>query len=261
MRLLPAMLLALCAFLPLFPSPGRAQPAAPLAPVWNYDVVARFPHDRAAFTQGLLFDEAGQLWESTGMEGHSQLRSLELPSGKARVRFRLPDREFGEGLALCKRRLFWITWQNGVCHTFGYPGLRPGPAFRYTGEGWGLCPDPAGKLWMSDGSDTLRLRNPSTFAVERSVSVRDGGQPVARLNELEWIKGRIYANVWGTPRIAVIQPASGQVEAWLDLSGLLPPGEAQQADVLNGIAYDPRRDRLLVTGKYWPRMFQIAPRP
>jgi glutaminyl-peptide cyclotransferase len=223
-------------------------------------VVARFPHDTAAFTQGLLFDNRGRMWESTGRNGESTLRQVDLQTGKARVVYRLPDDQFGEGLAIADKRFFWLTWQSGICHTLSLAG-KPGAQLRYEGEGWGLCSEPGGKLWMSNGSSTLTLRSPRDFSVQKSLKVHSGGAEVPNLNELEWIDGKIYANVWGTPLVAIIAPQDGEVQAFVDFSGLLSPAEAAQADVLNGIAYHEAEKRLYITGKLWPRLYEVRIRP
>lgn len=239
-------------------SPGVAQQPPPTAPLWNYDVVNRYPHDPQAFTQGLIFDTQGRLWESTGLQGRSTLRRVELESGQATVVQKLPQAEFGEGLALSGNRYFWLTWQNHVCHTYSAPDAKQaGPSFRYEGEGWGLCTDPGGGLWMSNGSSTLTLRSAKDFRVQRELRVHSGDAEVGQLNELEWVDGKIFANVWGTYLIACIDPANGEVEGLVDFNGLLSPEEASHADVLNGIAYDAPHRRLYVTGKLWPRLFEV----
>lgn len=243
--------------------PSTAAPVAQqaAAPVWNYDVVARYPHDPEAFTQGLVFDKTGKLWETTGLKGKSTLRQLHLQSGQAQVVQKLPTAEFGEGLAISADRFYWLTWQNGLCHTFSWPdGKRAGPTFRYEGEGWGLCSDPSGQLWMSDGSSTLTLRSAQDFSIQRQIRAHSGDAELSQLNELEWIEGKIWANVWGTPLVACIDPEQGNVEGLVDFSGLLSPEEAARADVLNGIAYEPRSRRLFVTGKLWPRLFEVRVR-
>lgn len=235
------------------PAQVSQQPAAPL---WGYDVVTRYPHDTAAFTQGLLFDKSGQMWETTGRNGESTLRQVDLKTGKAKIVYRLPDEHFGEGLAISGERFFWLTWQSGICQTLSLQG-KPGAQLRYQGEGWGLCSDPGGKLWMSNGSSTLTLRSPRDFSVQKSLKVRSGAAEVPNLNELEWIDGKIYANVWGTPLVAIIPPETGEVEAFVDFSGLLSQSEASQADVLNGIAYNATHKRLYITGKLWPRLYEV----
>lgn len=245
------------------PEPVSPSPVAVETPVvaarWNYEVVERYPHDRKAYTQGLWVDPKGQMWETTGQRKESTFRKVDLPTGKFKVIARLPDKEFGEGLAFTAGRYFWITWDTQVCHTFDTQ-LKPAGDFQYEGEGWGLTTDPSGDLWMSNGSDQLVLRDPKTFAAKREISVTRNGEPVGYLNELEWVEGRIYANVYQSPFVAVIRPEDGQVEAMIDFTGLLSGADAQGADVLNGIAYEARTKKLWVTGKLWPKLFQVRVR-
>jgi glutamine cyclotransferase len=247
-------------------SPSLTPTATPVAvetPVvsarWNYEVVERYPHDRKAYTQGLWMDPKGQLWETTGLRKESTFRKVDLKTGKFKVVARLNDKEFGEGLAFTAGRFFWITWDTQVCHTFDAQ-LKPAGDFKYQGEGWGLTTDPSGALWMSNGSDKLVLRDPKTFAVQREISVTRDGERLGYLNELEWVEGRIYANVYQSPFVAVIRPEDGQVEAMIDFTGLLSGADAQGADVLNGIAYEPKSKKLWVTGKLWPKLFQVRVR-
>lgn len=243
-------------------APQESRPQAPLvsvaaAPIWSYEVVARYPHDTQAFTQGLLFDAKGQLWESTGLKGKSTLRKVDLKSGKADIVQRLPADEFGEGLAVLGDQLFWLTWQNQRCHRFTWPALQKLPDFSYEGEGWGLCSDPQGHLWMSNGSSRLVRRAPKDFRVERELQVGNQGKATTMLNELEWVEGQIYANVYMTPLVACVDPSDGSVEGYVDFSGLLSDQQAAEADVLNGIAYDARHKRLFITGKLWPTLFEV----
>lgn len=244
------------------PTPSQT-PVALETPVmaerWNYEVVERYPHDRKAYTQGLWMDEHGQLWETTGLRKESTFRKVDLKSGKFKVVARLADTEFGEGLAFAAGRFFWITWDTHLCHTYDAK-LKPAGNFSYEGEGWGLTTDPSGDLWMSNGSDKLVLRDPKTFKVKREISVTRDGAPLAFLNELEWVEGRIYANIYTSPFIAAIRPEDGQVEAMIDFTGLLSGSDAQGADVLNGVAYDARSKKLWVTGKLWPKLFEVRVR-
>lgn len=237
-----------------------ATPVAVETPVaaarWNYEVVERYPHDRKAYTQGLWMDPKGQLWETTGQRKQSTFRQVDLKTGQFRVIAKLPDKEFGEGLAFAAGRYFWITWDTNICHTFD-ARLKPAGNFKYEGEGWGLTTDPSGDLWMSNGSAKLVLRDPKTFKVKRELNVSADGEPLQYLNELEWVDGRIYANVYMSPFIAVIRPEDGQVEAMIDFTGLLSGADAEGADVLNGIAYDAKSKKLWVTGKLWPKLFQV----
>lgn len=271
MRWFLAVWLVGCAAPPPSPSPPpRATPvvvatptetpvtqATPLATQrWSYEVVERYPHDRKAYTQGLWMDPKGQLWETTGLRKESTFRQVDLKSGKFKVVASLPDKEFGEGLAFTAGRYFWLTWDTHVCHVFN-EALKPAGEFKYEGEGWGLTTDPSGDLWMSNGSDRLVLRDPKTFKEKRTISVTREGEPVNYLNELEWVDGRIYANIYRSPFVAVIRPEDGQVEALIDFNGLLSDTDAKGADVLNGIAYDAKRKKLWVTGKLWPKLFEV----
>lgn len=221
----------------------------------DLEVVARYPHDPEAFTQGLLWHD-GRLFESTGLEGQSTLREVELASGRVLRRAELPREHFGEGLARVENRLVQITWQNHVAHVWDLERFEPVAEHRYTGEGWGLCYD-GRSLVMSDGSDRLTFRDPETFAPRRTVRVTKLGRPVRWLNELECVDGAVYANVWQTDEIVRIDPESGRVSGVLGASGLLPPEDRQGVDVLNGIAYVPETGRFLITGKLWPTMFEV----
>lgn len=218
-------------------------------------VVESYPHDPGAFTQGLVL--AGRrLFESTGLEGRSSLREVDVVSGKVLRKLDLPPPVFGEGLALVGSRLFQLTWKHETAYTYDRDTFKKGPTFDYTGEGWGLCYD-GRELVMSDGSARLAFRGPETFRVVREVTVRTNGQPVDQLNELECVGPHVYANVWMTDRIVRIDPKSGEVTAFIDASNLLAPAERFGTDVLNGIAHDPSNDTFLLTGKLWPRMFRV----
>ena len=219
------------------------------------NVVRRFPHDTEAFTQGLLWHE-GHLYESTGLRGRSSLRKVALESGEVLERRDVDRAHFAEGLALVRDRLIQLTWRNGVAHEWSLEGLRHRRTFQYEGEGWGLCYD-GRHLVMSDGTARLTFRDPSTFRQVRQVTVRNEGRAVADLNELECVDGAVWANVWQRDEILRIDPASGRVTAVVDASGLLTDEEAMDTDVLNGIAQIPGTDRFLVTGKLWPRMFEV----
>ncbi len=237
------------------PSRVPQRRTASAAPVRRYRVVNIYPHDRAAFTQGLVFQD-GVLYEGTGLAGQSSIRKVRLETGEV-LRIRRIDSEFfGEGIATWGDTLVQLTWQSELAFVYDRATFRPLRRFRYTGEGWGLTHD-ARHLIMSDGSATLRYLDPRTFAEVKRLTVRDRGQPVIHLNELEWVRGEILANVWQTDRIARISPSDGRVTAWIDLRGLLDPRDAAGVDVLNGIAYDADRDRLFVTGKLWPKLFEI----
>lgn len=220
-------------------------------------VVASYPHDTGAFTQGLIWHD-GALFESTGQFGRSDVRRVDLASGRTVKRHALPARHFGEGLARMGDELVALTWHAGVAHRFDAASLKPLGSFRYRGEGWGLAADGT-RYIRSDGSATLHFHRASDFAVERTLTVRMNGVPLTNLNELEWIDGRIWANIWFADWIAVINPASGCVERQIDLRDVAIAGRPLDEDsVLNGIAWDQDRRRLFVTGKEWPKLFEIA---
>ena len=218
-------------------------------------VVESYPHDPGAFTQGLVL-AGGRLFESTGLEGRSSLREVELKSGKVLRRLDVPAPVFAEGLALVGTRLFQITWKHGQAFTYDRDTFKKGATFDYEGEGWGLCYN-GQDIVMSDGSARLTFRGPETFRPVREITVRSGGQPVDQLNELECVGPHVYANVWMTDRIVRIDPKSGEVLATIDAANLLAPAERFGVDVLNGIAHDPATDTFLITGKLWPRMFRV----
>ena len=228
------------------------------APVQGYKLIATYPHDPAAFTQGLVFAD-GQLYESTGLNGESSLRRVEIATGKVLQEIKVPDEYFAEGLALVGDELLQLTWQHQRGFVYDRKTFALKRTFTYKGEGWGIAYDAAGGLVMSDGSDTLTFRDPKTQAPLRTLRVYDAGRPVSQLNELEWVEGEIWANVWMTDRIARISPVTGDVKAWVDLSTLWPLSRRQPpADVMNGVAYDKATRRIFVTGKKWPRLYQIA---
>jgi Glutamine cyclotransferase len=225
------------------------------APVEGYRVVHTYPHDSSAFTQGLVMVD-GMLYEGTGLNGRSSVRAVDLATGRVLQSVKVPSRYFGEGLTDWGGNLIELTWLAHRGFVYDRFSMRLVRTFKYKGEGWGLTHD--GKnLIMSDGSPVLRFLDPVTFKVVRTLAVSDGGRPVKELNELEYIDGEIYANVWQTDRIARISPATGEVIAWIDLSGLLGSGPRDGNAVLNGIAYDQKNDRLFVTGKLWPKLFEI----
>jgi glutamine cyclotransferase len=220
-------------------------------------VLQTLPHDTGAFTEGLELD-GGTLYESTGLEGQSSLRAGPLGQPPA-VRADLPSSLFGEGITVAGSSVWQLTWQNNVAIERDTRTLAERQRVGYSGEGWGLCYQRgAGRLVMSDGTDRLTFRDPRTFAQQGQVQVRDGDHQVSNLNELECVGNQVYANVWKTNEILRIDPASGAVTAHIDASGLLSPGEAGQADVLNGIAAIPGTDgEFLLTGKLWPKMFRV----
>ena len=230
-------------------------PAASRAPVYTYRIVHTYPHDADAFTQGLEY-AGGFLYEGTGLNGRSSIRKVKFETGDVVQQRRVGREHFGEGITIWKNDLFELTWQSQVAIVYDSRTFVPRRTFSYTGEGWGLTHDSA-SLIMSDGTSALRFLDPETFRERRRVSVTDGGAPVKLLNELEFVKGEIYANVWTTDFVARIDPATGHVTGWIDLRGLLLPRERVSDAVLNGIAYDAEHDRLFVTGKLWPKLFEI----
>jgi glutaminyl-peptide cyclotransferase len=234
-----------------------AKPAAraPATVGFHLKVVRVYPHDARAFTQGLLFLD-GKLYESTGLNGHSSVRRVDLTSGQVEQESKLPADIFGEGLARVGQRLIQLTWKNHKALVWDLATFTKASELAYDGEGWGLCFD-GHHLVMSDGSDTLTFRNPSTFAKEGEVHVRLAGRPLANLNELECTGPVVYSNVWQDNHIARIDAKSGDVTAWIDASGLLDSAEAAAADVLNGIAEMATTGHLLVTGKWWPHLFEV----
>jgi glutamine cyclotransferase len=238
-------------------TPQTTQMTVPArVPTFTYEVVNTYPHDPNAFTQGLVFHQ-GLLYESTGLNGASSLRRVELETGRVLKKIDVPSVYFAEGLALFNGRLYQLTWQSQQGFVYDLDSFNLLRVFSYTGEGWGLTHD-GRSLIMSDGTDRIRFLNPDTFAVERVIPVQDNGRKITQLNELEYIKGEIYANIWYSDRVARIDPQSGRVTAWINLSGLLSPEDhARPVDVLNGIAYDAASDRLFVTGKLWPKLFEI----
>lgn len=234
---------------------------ADTVPVDGFRILNSYPHDSRAFTQGLLYHE-GFLYESTGMHGQSSLRRVDLESGRVLQKKALGRQYFAEGLAVWQDRLIQLTWTSGKALVYDLQTLEHLHNFYYPGQGWGLTAD-AASLILSDGSDTLRFLDPQTFREVRRLQVTHAGQPVTQLNELEYVRGEILANLWHSDRIARIDPQSGRVLGWIDLSGLLPD-HLQPDDregVLNGIAWDAVNDRLFVTGKLWPRMYQIEVLP
>ena len=229
------------------------------APVQSYKVVATFPHDTSAFTQGLVFAGNGQIYESTGLEGESSLRLVDIASGRTLRRIDIPAQYFAEGLAMVGDELLQLTWRHKLGFVYDRHTFAQKRTFSYNTEGWGIAYDGSSRLVMSDGSDTLSFLDPKTMAVTKTLRVRDAGRPIQNLNELEWIEGEIWANVWTTDRIARISPNTGEVNAWIDLSTLYPRAQrVPPADELNGIAYDRATRRIFITGKKWPRLYQIA---
>jgi glutamine cyclotransferase len=235
-------------------SPERLAQAAAI--VDSYRVVKAYPHDPTAFTQGLIYRD-GFLFESTGRNGQSTLRKVRLETGEVVQQHRLDQAHFAEGLAEWNGQLVQLTWRSNVAFVYDLASFAPRRTFSYTGEGWGLTRDQEGFI-LSDGSAQLRFLHPETFREVRRITVTDRGMPVRDLNELEFIRGEVYANVWHSDRIARISPVSGRVIGWIDLRGLMATGYRLDSEaVLNGIAYDAAANRLFVTGKLWPRLFEI----
>lgn len=251
MRRAAALALAL-----LFTAGAAAAQEAPAPPVYGYEVVRVWPHDRAAFTQGLAWHE-GHLLESTGRYP-STVRRVRLEDGAVLQRRVLDTAWFGEGLTEVGGRVFTLTWQNGKGFIWNPSDLSPRGEFAYPGEGWGLTDD-GRRLILSDGTSFLRFLDPDTQAETGRVAVTLQGRPVDQINELEWVEGEVFANVWQTDHILRIDPETGAVTGVIDLSGLLPPRTGVDAadEVLNGIAWDPVGRRLFVTGKHWPSLFEI----
>jgi len=222
----------------------------------GYRVVASFPHSSERYTEGFFY-VAGPCYEGTGLKGHPAGLVGQPETGKVLQRRDLPGEYFGEGIIDWGPNLYEWTWQSHVCFVYDRFSLRLIRQFAYTGEGWGMTRT-AKEIITSDGTDTLRFRNPESFEETRHIEVHDGAQKIDQLNELEWVKGEIYANVWHSDKIARISPRDGHVIGWIDLAGILPEEQKINAEsVLNGIAYDAKRDRLFVTGKQWPRVFEI----
>ena len=224
----------------------------------SYKVIATFPHDTSSFTQGLVFAD-GEMYESTGLNGESTLRRVDITTGKTLQRIDVPKEYFAEGLALVGDELLQLTWQHKLGFVYDRKTFKQKRTFRYNTEGWGIAYDGSSRLVMSDGTDSLTFLDPKTFAPLKTMRVQDAGRPVPNLNELEWIEGELWANVWQTDRIARISPNTGDVNAWIDLSTLFPRSQRiPPADELNGIAYDKATRRIFITGKKWPRMYQIT---
>lgn len=278
----PALALLVFSCLPLLScdshgvkSPPPSAAAAPAAAIltaaaapkrfttYTAEIVARFPHDSRAFTQGLLFENATTLLESTGLNGQSSLRRVELATGKVLQKTSLADRFFGEGLTLLDGRLYQLTWKDHKGFIYDPETFREIGTFPYAGEGWGLTTDGT-SLILSDGTQQLRFLDPKTFAVTRTISASYQGKPVDRLNELEYVEGEIFANIWGADQIARIDPATGEATGVIDCSAIFPAHlRATPEQVLNGIAWHAPTKRLLLTGKWWSEIFEVklVPRP
>ncbi len=237
-------------------SPGSPVPGNSDAIIYTYNVINTYPHDRTAFTQGLVFED-DVLYEGTGQYEHSTLRRVELETGDILQIRELADEFFGEGITIYGDEVIQITWRNNVGFVYNKSSFELIQQFSYPTEGWGITHDGT-RLIMSDGTSTLRFLDPQTFEEIGQVQVFDNDTPIARLNELEYIQGEIYANVWQEDWIVRIAPETGRVVGWVDLRGLLTEEDRDEpVDVLNGIAYDAETGHLFVTGKWWPKLFEI----
>ena len=246
--LVVAAALAICACGPSTQASG--------VPEYGYQVVHTYPHDRTAFTEGLVYQD-GVLYESTGMEEQSSVRKVKPETGEVLQKHDLPGQYFGEGIVIWKDRIYQMTYRTEIGFIWDLATFAKKGEFHYKGEGWAFTTD-GKRIIMDDGTSELRFWDPETLKELGRLTVTDQGQPVKNLNELEWVKGEIFANIWETDRIARIDPKTGKVVGWIDLTGLLAPQDRDaKTDVLNGIAYDAKGDRLFVTGKYWPKLFEI----
>lgn len=260
----PVCLTVSLLILPLACSEGESHPGTTTKPpadqavtYYSYRIVNSYPHDSTAFTQGLVYFD-GFFYESTGLNGRSSIRKVEVVTGTVLQSKLLAQQYFGEGLTLWQDTLIQLTWQSGIGFIYDLETFDMKRDFTYVTEGWGLTHD-GSRIIMSDGTANLYFLDPVTLQRQGQVEVKDGTTPVVRLNELEYIDGKIYANVWQTDRIAIIDPANGRVTGWIDLTGLLTPSQASglNVDVLNGIAFDKAGKRLFVTGKLWPLIFEL----
>jgi glutaminyl-peptide cyclotransferase len=250
MRALPLLVAAALAL----PSCASSAPREPVT--YGYRIVNAYPHDPTAFTEGLFYLD-GKLWESTGLNRQSTIREVRLEDGKVLRSVSIPPQYFGEGIVAWGPDIFSLTWQDKTGFRISRADLKPKGIWHYPGEGWALTSD-GRQIWMSDGTSQLRVLDPATMKEKKRVQVTDKGQPVERLNELEWVKGEIFANVWMSTRIARIDPKTGQVTGWIDLGELAAQNMNGDEDaVLNGIAYDAAKDRLFVTGKNWAKLYEI----
>lgn len=256
--LLVVLGISACSYIPKYKDGelGPSYPTPQSVPICTYRIVNTYAHDRAAFTEGLVF-ENGFIYEGTGLYGNSSIRKVDLETGEVLQINKLPDIYFGEGITICGDKLVQLTWQSKVGLVYDKNTLRLIRDFTYDTEGWGITYD-GKRLIMSDGTSILYFLDPGTFTINGYIKVYDQGSPLTRLNELEFINGQVYANIWPTNKIAIIDPSNGHVTGWIDLSGLLASRQSTKPiDVLNGIAYDAENDRLFVTGKLWPWLFEI----
>jgi len=236
--------------------------SAQTAPVYSYRILATYPHDAKAYTQGLQYI-GGVLYEGTGLNGSSSVRRVDLTTGRVLKNLPLSGLYFGEGITVLGNKLFELTWQNGVAFVYDPATFQQTATYHYSGEGWGLTTD-CKRLIMSDGTPALRFIDPANFGETSRITVKDGVRPLPQLNELEYIEGEVWANVYQTDFIARIDPRTGRVNSFVNMTGLLKAADRlPESDVLNGIAYDAQRKRIFVTGKKWPKLFeiQVAPTP
>jgi glutaminyl-peptide cyclotransferase len=236
--------------------PANKPVETPVVLKHGYQIIGIWPHDSGAFTQGLIFSD-GKLYESTGQVGQSSLRLVDLQSGSVAKKVDVPSPYFAEGITMLNGKIYQLTWMHEIGFIYDAQKLERVGEFKYNGEGWGIATD-GRSLIISDGSNRLRFLDPDSFQVTKTIAVLDGKVPIDQLNELEYVNGEIYANIWHNDRVATIDPQNGRVTGWIDLTGLLQPGDVHDPEaVLNGIAYDQAGDRLFVTGKLWPRLFEI----
>jgi glutaminyl-peptide cyclotransferase len=224
-------------------------------PTFGYTIVHTYPHDRDAFTQGLQVVD-GVFYEGTGRNGHSSIRKVKIDTGEVLQKRDVPEQYFGEGVTVRGNELFQLTWQSGVAFVYDKATFAPKRQYKYQGEGWGLTQDRT-SLLMSDGTEYIRVLDPATFSQRKRIRVMAAGSPLKSLNELELVRGELLANIWPTDYVARIDPATGVVNGYIDFRGLLSPREREATDVLNGIAYDEPTDRLFITGKLWPRVYEV----
>ncbi|WP_027721264.1 glutaminyl-peptide cyclotransferase [Maridesulfovibrio zosterae] len=225
-----------------------------IAPIVKCKILNHFPHDSKAFTQGLLFFN-GMLYEGTGKRGHSAVRKVDPDSGQVRTEVKISNKLFGEGLCLWQNKIYQLTWQSGKCYVYDSKSLALKGVFKYKGQGWGLTTD-GQFLYQSNGSSHITLRDPYDFARISRIQVMDGLNKIHRLNELEYIDGLLYCNIWREDRIAAVDVLTGKVQFWIDISNLRPLA-GPEAEAANGIAFDPKNKRILVTGKFWNKVFEI----
>ena len=257
MRAFIPIIVALMSLVACGGAPKRGGSTTTAEPItYSYEVVAEYPHATTSYTQGLQFVD-GELWEGTGEYGRSRILRTDLATGKVLQSKKLPKEEFGEGITVLGDKLYQLTWLEGKLHIYDKATLRQIATHTYKGEGWGLTTD-GERLYMSDGTSVIRILNPTTLKEERRFGVKLRGRSVNYLNELEWIDGKIWANIYTTDHIAIINPENGAVEGLVDLKGVLPDSErTATTDVLNGIAYDKATKRIFVTGKNWSKLFEI----